>query len=121
VYVSADDVYLELRERAIPGLEDGSDAAAINGLLAGLGDPATAPLAEGWTLVSQGRTEFGGRIAAERVFDIQTQVRRHDRIVRAGPTFVHFVTMSRHDQLERNAPIIECFERAIRFAAPANP
>lgn len=115
------DVYLQVDERVFRGMEGGSDRAAIDGFLAGLGDPAEAQLQEGWRVVSQGPGELDGRPTAERVIDIQGQVTRRERIVRAGPTMLLIATMVRNDLAEASAETLRCFERALVFAAPPAP
>lgn len=119
-YVHAEtEIYYELVEEVVAGIgEAGSDRAVIEGVLAGLGDPATAGLPAGWTVVSQTTTTFEGRPAVERVIDIEGQAVRRERIVRAGNTMAIVVTMARHDGEAANAPAIRCFERSIVFAAP---
>lgn len=118
-YVNAEgDVYFELVEEVVSGLDGGSDRAVIDGVLAGLGAPGAAELPSGGTVTAQGATDFEGRPAAERVIDIRGQVIRRERIVRAGDTMVIVVTMVRRDHEAQSAAAIRCFERSIVFAAP---
>lgn len=115
---SETEVYFELREGVVVGSRGGSDAAAAEGILAGLGEVTNARLDEGWRIIEQRMTEFEGRPAVERVIDISGQIRRRELYLRAGETMVSVITMTRNDRADSSADAVRCFHRSLRFAAP---
>ena len=52
--------------------------------------------------------------------DIDEETLRVETMVRAGTTLLVFIVMVRYADMARSEPVLECFERSIRFPAPPN-